>query len=62
MMEISGWLEVLVPQKVVWNFVTVVCGALSVVIGGELQMLVWLVVSWDSLLKVICSSAMDVVL
>ena len=62
MMEISDWLEVLMPQKVVWNSVMVVCGALSVVIDGELQMPVWLVVSWDSLLKVVCLLAVQIIM
>ena len=39
MMETSGWLVVGMPLKVVWSSVTVVCGALSVVMHGELLML-----------------------
>ena len=39
MMEISGWLVVGMPLKVVWSSVMVVCGALSVVIGGDHLML-----------------------
>ena len=53
MMETSGWSVVEMPVKVVWSFVTVVCGALSVVIGGGHKMLELPVVSWDSLAKVI---------
>ena len=40
------------PLKVVWSSVMVVCGALSVAIGGGHQMLELPVVSWDSLAKV----------
>jgi hypothetical protein len=43
------------PLKVVWSFVTVVCGALSVAICGGHQMLELPVVNWDSLLKVLTS-------
>ena len=57
MMVTSGWLEVQMLQKVVWSSVTVVCGALSVVTGGDHQMLEELAASWDSLLKVVCLAA-----
>ena len=53
MMETSGWLVVEMPLKVVWSFVMVVCGALSVVIGGEHKMLELPVANWDFLAKVI---------
>ena len=52
-METSDWSVVEMPLKVVWSFVMVVCGALSVVICGGHQMLELPVVSWDSLAKVI---------
>ena len=45
--------------KVVWNSVMVVCGAQSVVIGGEHLMPVWPAVSWDSLLMVIYLSPVE---
>ena len=45
MMETSGWLEVQTSLKVDWSSVTVVCGALSVAIGGEHLMPVWPAVS-----------------
>ena len=38
-MEILGWLEVDTQLKVVWSFVSVVCGALFVAISGVLKML-----------------------
>ena len=60
MMETSGWLVVGMPLKVVWSSVMVVCGALSVVIGGEHKMPVWPAVSWDSLLKVGSSPKLDI--
>ena len=52
-METSDWLVVEMPPKVVWSFVTVVCGALSVTICGGHQMLKLPVVNWDSRAKVI---------
>ena len=52
MMETCDWLEVRTSLKVVWSSVTVVYGALCVVISGEHLMLVWLVASWDSQLQV----------
>jgi hypothetical protein len=52
-MVTSGWSVVEMPPKVVWSFVTVVCGALSVAICGEHQMLELPVVNWDFLAKVI---------
>jgi hypothetical protein len=55
MMETLGWSVVEMPPKVVWSFVTVVCGALSVAIYGEHQMLELPVVNWDSLAKVIAT-------
>ena len=52
MMEICDWLEVRTSLKVVWSFVTVVCGARSVVISGAHQMPAWPAASWDSQLQV----------
>ena len=59
MMGMSGWLEASMLLKVVWNSVMVVCGAQSVVIGGEHLMPVWPAVSWDSLLMVIYLSPVE---
>jgi hypothetical protein len=53
MMETSGWSVVEMPLKVVWSFVTVVCGAQSVAICGGHQMLELPVINLDSLAKVI---------
>ena len=38
-METLGWLVVDIQLKVVWNSVSVECGALFVAISGELKML-----------------------